>query len=594
MSRFALFSKQISRVPFRKIIFLGFSAALLVSTLTGCTHLWWRASQETSIEKPAKTKRLAKAEEDRNGTKRASADARGASSKKFRKAEAQEEGRQEEGSRAADRARMVAEEELRQREAAAEAERRLVKETAQRREAEMNRPKTVRAGEKPALSVKAEEASRKIQEILLGKRKLEAEELRTGDEAKRRADEEARRRADEADTRRMAEGGSRRRGITAAEEEPRRKGEIERPSLFPIETETKRLEEARLAEAKKAADRTAKETKAKEDVAATIRVFFGSDRNRTGTDQPENFYGYQRAAPSYGHSDVTIPHNHKMGNLESPLNLVVWKATPDPKWHIVVANISSLEANDFFARLREATTAQQGARQAFVFVHGYATTFYDALRRAAQMKYDLQFPGTAILYSWPSTGDETTYGADEDSIAWSATNLRVFLSDIAEKSGADEIFLIGHSMGTRGLSSAISAIAANADRNVSSRYKQLILAAPDIDRDIFKDQIFPAIRTAGMALTVYASDRDKALDLSKIGHSYPRLGSTSPTPFIAEGLVTIDASGVDTSFWGHSYYAENRSIISDMYYLIRNTPLAQRFGLQSVPGPNGQYWKFKQ
>ena len=266
------------------------------------------------------------------------------------------------------------------------------------------------------------------------------------------------------------------------------------------------------------------------EVAATVRVFFGSDRNLTGSTDPERFYGYQRASTSFGYSDVTIPLNHKMGNLESPLDLVVWKGSPDPKWHIVVSSISSLAAADFFNRLHAQTVDQNRSRQAFVFVHGYATTFHDALRRAAQMKYDLQFPGTAILYSWPSSGDERTYGADEDSIAWSAANMREFLRVVAEKSGAEEIFLIAHSMGTRGLATAISAIASTADRGVSSRYKQVILAAPDIDRDIFKDQILPAVRTAGMALTVYASDRDKALDLSRIGHSYPRLGSTSPTP----------------------------------------------------------------
>jgi esterase/lipase superfamily enzyme len=171
--------------------------------------------------------------------------------------------------------------------------------------------------------------------------------------------------------------------------------------------------------------------------------------------------------------------------------------------------------------------------------------------------------------------------------------MRAFLREVAEKSGAKEIFLIGHSMGPRGLTAAISAIATTAEREVSGQYKQIILAAADIDRDLFKDHILPAIKTAGMALTLYASDRDKALDLSKIGHSYPRLGSTSPTPFIAEGVVTIDASGVDTSLWGHSYYAENRSIISDMYSLIRNTPIAERFGLQSVDGPHGRYWQFK-
>jgi esterase/lipase superfamily enzyme/Flp pilus assembly protein TadD len=329
------------------------------------------------------------------------------------------------------------------------------------------------------------------------------------------------------------------------------------------------------------------------DAAATVRVYFGSDRDRTGSTEPEKFYGFARSRPSYGYSDVTIPHNHQMGVLESPVGVLQWRFQYDQKKHVTVVSIDAIDAGDFFARLQADARATEGPKQALVFIHGYATSFHDALRRTAQIKYDLNFLGLAILYSWPSTGDERNYGADEDSIAWSANNMREFLAEVSRQSGAEEIFLVGHSMGSRGLAAAVSAIVSNAAREISARYKQIILAAPDIDRDIFKDHLFPAIRRAGIATTLYASSRDKALDLSKIGHTYPRLGSTSPSPFIAEGIVTIDASGVDSSFWGHSYYAENRSIISDMYYLIRDTPLASRFGLQSVESEHGKYWRFK-
>jgi hypothetical protein len=54
---------------------------------------------------------------------------------------------------------------------------------------------------------------------------------------------------------------------------------------------------------------------AREDVAATVRVYFGSDRNRTGSAKVEEFYGHGRATMSYGYSDVTIPHDHRMGIL---------------------------------------------------------------------------------------------------------------------------------------------------------------------------------------------------------------------------------------------------------------------------------------
>ncbi len=332
------------------------------------------------------------------------------------------------------------------------------------------------------------------------------------------------------------------------------------------------------------------------DVAATVRVYFGTDRNRTASADPRTYYGHGRRAVSYGYSDVTVPRTHTVGRLETP-SVFKFEFSPNPAKHIIVASITNMSGDQFFNQLR-AESNRLSERQAFVFVHGYANDFHEATRRTAQMKYDLNFPGLAILYSWPSVGSESAYGADEDSISWSTDNLRQFLRDVAEKSGAEQIFLIGHSMGTRGLAAAVAGLTSNAPSKISARYRQLILAAPDIDRDIFKDRIFPAIRAAGMNVTLYASDRDKALDLSKIGRgpgrAFPRLGTTSPSPFVAEGIFTIDAGPVDTSFWGHGYYAENRSIISDIYYLIRGVPVLNRFGVEQINDPGGGYWRFKQ
>ncbi|MBN9276043.1 MAG: alpha/beta hydrolase, partial [Hyphomicrobium sp.] len=138
------------------------------------------------------------------------------------------------------------------------------------------------------------------------------------------------------------------------------------------------------------------------DVAATVRVYFGTDRNRTASTDPQTYYGHERAAVSYGYSDVTVPRAHTVGRLETP-SVLKFEFSPNPAKHIVVASITSMGSNDFFGQLR-AESGRLSERQAFVFVHGYANDFHEATRRAAQMKYDLNFPGLAIIYSWPSVG----------------------------------------------------------------------------------------------------------------------------------------------------------------------------------------------
>jgi hypothetical protein len=81
---------------------------------------------------------------------------------------------------------------------------------------------------------------------------------------------------------------------------------------------------------------------------------------------------------------------------------------------------------------------------------------------------------------------------------------------------------------------------------------------------------------------------------SKKVHGYPRAGDSAQGLVLTTGIETIDATGMDTSFLGHSYFAEARSILSDIFYLVQNSQRAdQRFGLKRVDTTAGSYWMFK-
>ena len=59
-------------------------------------------------------------------------------------------------------------------------------------------------------------------------------------------------------------------------------------------------------------------------------------------------------------------------------------------------------------------------------------------------------------------------------------------------------------------------------------------------------------------------------------------------------IETVDATNVDTSFVGHSYYGENRSVMSDLFNLLRERKSANtRFGLAPVETARGTYWRFQ-
>jgi hypothetical protein len=58
------------------------------------------------------------------------------------------------------------------------------------------------------------------------------------------------------------------------------------------------------------------------------------------------------------------------------------------------------------------------------------------------------------------------------------------------------------------------------------------------------------------------------LELSQRVHGYPRAGDSWPDLVVVSGIDTIDVSEVDSSLLGHSYYGDNETVLTDLFYLI--------------------------
>jgi esterase/lipase superfamily enzyme len=94
-------------------------------------------------------------------------------------------------------------------------------------------------------------------------------------------------------------------------------------------------------------------------------------------------------------------------------------------------------------------------------------------------------------------------------------------------------------------------------------------------------------------VTLYASSRDKALALSKELHGGWRAGDSGDHIVVVPPIDTIDVSNVDTSFEGHVYFGNNASVISDLFYLIRDGKRpSERFGLVAKKLDGKPYWMF--
>jgi esterase/lipase superfamily enzyme/nucleoid DNA-binding protein len=322
-----------------------------------------------------------------------------------------------------------------------------------------------------------------------------------------------------------------------------------------------------------------------------VKIFYATDREPTAQN-PLRF-GPRRSSSGQLHlgtCEVSIPHDHRMAKIERP---TIWRLyREDPKRDFVIREIAAKEHAVFFSELAESVRSSE-KNGAFVFIHGFRVAFNDAVYRTAQIAYDLGFSGAPVLYSWPSNGALYEYTGDINNNDWTVRHLAAFLKELVSCSDAQVIHLIAHSMGNRALAYALDLFAGEAGSEGRAPFHEIVLTAPDIDADTFR-QLAGAVYASASRVTLYCSSRDRALKASKrLNGSYPRAGDCSNSVVVVQGVDTIDASAVDTNLTGHFYYAENRSVLSDIFNLLESdAPPDKRFGIRSQNVPPPMHWKF--
>jgi esterase/lipase superfamily enzyme len=276
----------------------------------------------------------------------------------------------------------------------------------------------------------------------------------------------------------------------------------------------------------------------------------------------------------YGTCEVSIPPRHRVGAVERPI-----LGAEDEQEHVVLKKTTELEDQIFFDLVKSTLQSLPNSEKScFVFIHGFNVDFESAARRTAQMHYDLNFEGVPIFFSWPSRASVRHYFSDRNEIEFSRYVIKQFLLDVSERVKADRIHVIAHSMGADATSRAIAELG---DRG--KIFEQIILAAPDIDREVFRVQIAPRLTKTARRTTLYCSRNDFALLLSRNFNDSTRAGDSSQGALVLQDVDTVDASGIDTDLLGHSYYGDCLPLLDDVTKILRSAlPPQQR---QLLPWP---------
>lgn len=274
------------------------------------------------------------------------------------------------------------------------------------------------------------------------------------------------------------------------------------------------------------------------------------------------FSGERGSSVSFADIAISIPPdaNRAIGEVQWPEG-----PTPDPwrQFTVVEASVLSREAAiaAFNARIRK--TPQ---RQVLVFVHGFNTRFEEAVYRFAQIVHDSEANVTPVLFTWPSRGRLLQYGYDHESANFSRDALEKLLQALQRDPNVGEISILAHSMGNWVTLEALRQMAIR-DRGLAPKIRNVMLAAPDVDFDVFRRQI-AQIGARSSIFTLFASREDEALAASRRFWGNTRLGAVDPNvePFRdvldEDRIKVVDLTAIASSDpLGHSTFASSPQVV---------------------------------
>lgn len=256
------------------------------------------------------------------------------------------------------------------------------------------------------------------------------------------------------------------------------------------------------------------------------RILLATTR-RPSEDPAEAFSGQRNSSLSYAAFDVSVPPGHVTGTIELPR-----RGPPNPNEHFVISSPKAIAGEHALISQINAQLQDQpvGQRPVLLFVHGYNTNLTTALLGIAQFVEDTGYPGVPVLFSWPSNAQLLKYVYDLNRVLPARDDI-IHVFDTLELANADHYDLVAHSMGNMLVMEAARQVALTDRINVTGKDRYIILAAPDIDIDVFAKQIAPIPREQRQ-IFILVSEDDSALKTSRRGGgvsrgSAPRMPNTS-------------------------------------------------------------------
>lgn len=293
---------------------------------------------------------------------------------------------------------------------------------------------------------------------------------------------------------------------------------------------------------------------------STVKMLVATTRS-SSHDTATLFSGERSSSPSLTAIHISIPSERarKIGTVQWPKRLPA-----DPKTDFAVTAVSQLHSR---AEGRNWFHQHLVGGHAFVFVHGFNNTYEDSVFRLSQIAHDSGIAATPVLFTWPSRARLLDYNYDKESTNFSRTALENTIRLLARDRDVKDITILAHSMGTWLTMEALRQMGIRSGR-VDPKVRNVILASPDIDIDVFAKQ-YVEMGSPKPKFTIFVSQDDKALAASRfISGGVSRVGAINPAsePYRSKleraGITAIDLTQIETEDGlNHGKFAESPEVV---------------------------------
>jgi pimeloyl-ACP methyl ester carboxylesterase len=297
--------------------------------------------------------------------------------------------------------------------------------------------------------------------------------------------------------------------------------------------------------------------------------------------------------------------------IEPSLGLGMW--LNESNWlldeEIRIRTLTQLDRTALVQQLRGMVSASPH-RGLLLLVHGLRTDLDFAMRGTAFLAHILDINAPVLVFDWPGNQGDSLRGyrraqrVATASGAELAATLRLLIDEVRP----EQLWVVANSLGSQVVVDAISLLAqapdlADAEREISD----VVLTAPDVSYDQFRQEFKQHLRALVDDTTVYVSSNDRALLLSRVVNLQRRLGQSTLEKADSElideielllqvvdaessdgRVALVDVTPVNRTRNFHNFSLEVPEYFDDIFLRLTNpgVPLnRQRYQLRT---PNGK------